>query len=241
MKNYTLILFCVITNFAIGQDTIYLDDNFKEIKSFKEASFYKTKAKLDNNNILERFYYKSGQIKSETEFKLTKNDKKIYNGNHKSWYESGALRFVAFYENGKKNGEFLSYWKNGILKRKDYYKNGKLNKGDCWDVNGEKVKYYNFEIHPKYPGGNSKMVQFINKNLRYPPLSQKYNLGGKVVVDFKINTDGTVYDIKIREGINAELDEEATRIIKSMPKWSPGYHDGIAVSVKYSIPIVFNP
>lgn len=76
MKIHTLFYFLLlITNFVIGQDTIYLDSDYKEIKSFKEATYYKIIEKADNKNFTERFYYKSGQIKSESEFKLTKNDK----------------------------------------------------------------------------------------------------------------------------------------------------------------------
>lgn len=230
-----------MTSFVIGQDTIYYNDNYEEIKSYKEASYYKTIEKFENINIIERFYLKSGQIKSKTEFKLTENDKKIYNGNRKVWYDSGELRIVSFYENGKKNGEFLSYWKNGILKRKDIYKKGKLKKGDCWNKTGEKVKYYDFEIHSKYPGGKQRMYQFIKRHMRYPTLSKKYKIGGKVIVDFKIDTNGKVIDARITQSVNEEIDNEALRIINLMPRWKPAFQDGIPVKIKYRIPLTFNP
>jgi len=244
MKNiFTFLLFISVAYSLFGQDTIYFDDEWNKTKSLKVAAYYKIveKNKDEHNQITERTYFKSGQIKYETQFSLDNKEKKTYNGLHKSWYENGILRFVSTYLNGKKNGDFISYWENGILKRKDFYKNGKLKKGDCWNENGEKVEYYAFEIHPKYPGGKVKMYEFIKKNLKYPELSKQYNLGGKVVVDFKIDTDGNVCDIYIHETVNSELDKEAIRIIKSMPKWTPGYHDGIATSVKYRIPINFSP
>lgn len=242
MKKHILISsFFLLTKFAIGQDTIYLNDNYEDIKSFKEASFYKIIEKFDNNKILERFYLKSGKIKSETELKVTENDKKVFNGKRKVWYESGELRFMSNFENGKIDGEFLSYWKNGNLKRKDFYKKGKLKKGHCWNENGEKIKYYDFEIHPSYPGGKQKMNQFIKQNLKYPQLSKKYNIGGKVIVDFVIDINGKIVDANIKQSVNKEIDNEALRIINSMPKWKPGLQDGIPVKVKYRIPIVFNP
>jgi TonB family protein len=244
MKNiFTFLLFISVAYSLFGQDTLYFDDEWNKTKSLKVAAYYKIveKNKDEQNQITERTYFKSGQIKYETQFSYNNKDEKTYNGLQKSWYESGELRFASTYSNGKKNGDFLSYWKNGILKRKDFYKNGKLKKGECWNENGEKVEYYDFEIHPKYPGGKVKMYEFIKKNLKYPPLSKQYNLGGKVVIGFKINTDGNVSDLKVIEGVNSELDTEAIRIIKNMPKWEPGYQDGIAVPVKYTIPIIFQP
>ena len=242
MKKHTLILtFFFILNFAFGQDTIFLNNKYEEIESFKEASYYKTIEKLETDKIIERFYLKSGQIRIETEFKSTDNNEKISNGFRKVWYDTGELRFVSFYENGKKNGAFLSYWKNGTLKRKDNYKRGKLKKGDCWNENGEKVKYYNFEIYPSYPGGKQKMYTFIKRHMRYPILSKKYNIGGKVIVDFKIDTAGKIINIKIKQSVNDEIDKEALRIINLMPNWTSGFQDGIAVSVKYRIPIIFKP
>ncbi len=169
------------------------------------------------------------------------NGKQEKNGKNLFWYETGELKNEISYENGLKNGEFLSYWRNGKLKRKDIFKNGKFKNGECWDEIGNNVKHYEIEIRAKYPGGESKMYQFIKNNLKYPPISELYNLGGKVIVEFKINIDGSVYDIIIAEGVNSELDSEAERIIKSMPKWSPAYQDGIPVRVKYSLPITFNP
>ncbi|MBT8318493.1 MAG: TonB family protein [Lutibacter sp.] len=242
MKKLTLILtFFFISNFAFGQDTIFLNDKYEEVESFKEAIYYKTIEKLENNKIIERLYLKSEQIKTETEFKATEDDKRVYNGFHKVWYDTGELRFVSFYENGKKNGDLLSYWKNGILKRKDNYKKGKLKKGDCWNENGEKVKYYDFEIHPSYIGGKQRMYQFIKRHMRYPILSKKYNIGGKVIVDFKIDITGKVIDAKIKQSVNEEIDREALRIINSMPNWKPGLQDGIPVKVRYRIPMIFNP
>lgn len=240
-KILTILFFSFIAYSIFGQDTIYYDNDWNKTESLKIAAFYKTVQKNANtkNEFTERAYFKSGQIKYEIFYFIDNNEKKKRLGKSSFWYESGELKNEMNYENGEKNGEFLSYWKNGKLKRKDYFNKGKFKNGECWNENGEKVKHYDFEIQASYPGGQDKMYEFIKKNLKYPPLSKQYNLGGKVVVDFKINTDGSVYDLNIAEGVNSELDSEAVRIIKSMPKWRPAYQDGIAVSIKYRIPIIF--
>jgi len=242
-KIITTLFFIVIVNYIHSQDTIYYDKEWKKTSDLKITKFYKVIElnKINDNQLTENTYFKSGQIKSNISYLIDKNKRKQRIGKSSFWYESGELNTEIYYENGKKNGELISYWKNGILKRKDFYKNGKIKKGECWNENGEKVEYYDYEIHPKFPGGKAKMYVFIKKNLKYPKLSKQYNLGGTVVVDFKIDMDGKVCDIYIHETVNAELDSEAIRIIKSMPKWTPGYHNGVAVSVKYRIPINFSP
>ena len=180
MKKHMLIsIFVLITHLVIGQDTIFLNDNYEEIKSFKEASFFKTIEKIDTDKIVERLYNTSGKCKSESEFKITKNDEKVLDGERKVYFDTGELRVLAYFTNGKKDGEFISYWKNGNLKRKDLYKKGKLKKGDCWDENGEKVKYYDFEIQPEL----SDELQKRDKKAMLKKLSHSDIQSGKVQQD----------------------------------------------------------
>jgi len=241
-KSLLILIACLLANFAIGQDTIYLNLKYKEMDSSIGASYYKTIEKLESTHVIERVYLLSGQIRTETGLKIVDTDKKIYEGSHKIWYKTGELHFSSLYEKGKKHGAFLSFWKNGVQKRQDIYKRGKLKKkGVCKNEKGEKVPYYDFETFPSFPGGQKEMYAFIKRQIKYPSLSKANNIGGKVIVDFKIDTTGKVIEVKIKQSVNAEIDREALRIINSMPHWSPGFQDGTAVSVKYRIPIMFNP
>lgn len=242
-KIFINLLFTLIVHSIFGQDTIYYDNEWNETQSFKTAFFFKTinTSRNRENEIVEKVYYKSGQIKSEIFYFLDINEKKNRTGKSSFWYETGVLKTEISYKNGKKDGEFISYWENGKLKRKDNFKKGKFKNGECWNEFGEKIKHYDYEILPKYPGAKTKMYEFIKKNLKYPTLSKKHNLGGKVIIVFIIDETGKVTNAKIKQSVNEEIDNEALRIINKMPRWKPGFHDGIAVSVKYSIPIVFNP
>lgn len=243
IKITTLLFFCITTFSAISQDTIYYDNYWNKLSSSKSAAYYQIteSSETDKNQTTEKTYYKSGQLRSEEFFTTLKNGKKERNGKNSFWYESGELKNEISYENGVKNGAFLSYWRNAKVKRKDIFKNGKFKSGECWDETGNSVKHYDFEIRSKYPGGEVKMYKFIKDNLKYPPLSKQHNLGGKVIVEFKIDTDGSVVDINIAKGINKEIDDEAVRVIKSMPKWKIAYQDGIPARVRYSLPINFTP
>jgi protein TonB len=101
--------------------------------------------------------------------------------------------------------------------------------------------WVSIEQKPEYPGGEEKLMRFIAKNVHYPDTSKKYGVSGTVYVTFVINTMGQVDNVMVARGVagGKDLDEEAVRVIKSMPAWKPGKINGEAVRVKYFIPIKF--
>jgi protein TonB len=101
------------------------------------------------------------------------------------------------------------------------------------------VVYTVVEKQPSYPGGQDAMVKFIMENIKYPEAAKKKGTMGTVFVTFVVNTDGSVYDVKILRGIGSGCDEEAARVVKLMPKWIPGESKGKTVCVQYNLPIKF--
>ncbi|SMO71443.1 TonB family C-terminal domain-containing protein [Solitalea koreensis] len=99
--------------------------------------------------------------------------------------------------------------------------------------------FYHVEEFPEFPGGMKQLVKFIGKTLRYPAFARRNRIQGKVISDFVITEDGSVSDIKVSQGIDSDLDEEALRVIRLMPKWNPGKRDGQPVRVHYTFPIMF--
>ena len=94
---------------------------------------------------------------------------------------------------------------------------------------------------PEYPGGMDEMVKFLVSNIKYPEAAKKAGTVGTVFVNFVVNTDGTLSDIKVMRGIGNGCDEEAWRVVKMMPKWKPGYmNDGKAVRVMFVLPVRFS-
>lgn len=91
---------------------------------------------------------------------------------------------------------------------------------------------------PAFPGGDAKLVAFINKNRHYPREAYKKGIQGRVTCSFVVNTDGTVSHISILKGVEHSLNQEAIRIISKMPEWTPGKHDGqtVPVRVVWSVP-----
>ena len=96
------------------------------------------------------------------------------------------------------------------------------------------------EQMPEFPnGGMAGLMQYLSKNIKYPPLAQENGTQGRVTVQFVVNRDGSIVDAKVLRGVDPYLDKEAIRVISSMPKWKPGMQRGKAVRVKYTVPVMF--
>lgn len=92
---------------------------------------------------------------------------------------------------------------------------------------------------PEFPGGQVAMVKYLSKNIKYPSQSKKDKIKGKVVVSFIIDKQGKVTQAKIVKSLNDECDQEALRVINTMPNWIVGEKDGKRVDVLFSLPINF--
>lgn len=105
----------------------------------------------------------------------------------------------------------------------------------------EKDKIYDTcDIMPEFPGGQNALLQFLAKNIKYPTEAQQQGKQGKVVVTFVIEKDGSITNAKVTQALYPSLDEESLRIVKSMPKWTPGkMKDGKVVRVQYTVPLTY--
>lgn len=95
------------------------------------------------------------------------------------------------------------------------------------------------EQQPEFQGGTAAMYAWLGKNIKYPAAAQRANISGKVFVSFTVNTDGSITDAQVLKGLGFGTDEEAIRVVKSMPRWKPGKQSGRSVRVKYNLPISF--
>ncbi|KIO44286.1 MULTISPECIES: energy transducer TonB [Sanguibacteroides] len=105
------------------------------------------------------------------------------------------------------------------------------------DATGEDDVFVTVEDMPVFPGGD--ITKWINKHVKYPMIAQENGVQGKVIVQFVVGKDGTVGDIKVVRGVDSSLDQEAVRVIKSMPKWKAGKQRGVPVKVSFTVPINF--
>lgn len=92
---------------------------------------------------------------------------------------------------------------------------------------------------PSFPGGQNALMTFLAQNMVYPVKAQENGVQGRVIVSFVVETDGSITAVKVARSVDPYLDREAMRVVKAMPKWTPGKKDGKPVRVKYTIPVVF--
>ena len=102
-----------------------------------------------------------------------------------------------------------------------------------------KKVYNSVEQMPEFPGGAAGLMRYLQENIKYPPEAAKNNIEGRVIVQFIIDETGQVGEVKVVRSVSDELDAEAVRVVKTLPKFEPGRQDGEAVAVWYTLPISF--
>jgi protein TonB len=95
------------------------------------------------------------------------------------------------------------------------------------------------EESPAFPGGDESRIKFLQENIKYPQIARESSISGTVYVTFVVEKNGNVTDVRVLRGIGGGCDEEAVRVIKAMPKWSPGKQRGKPVRVQFNMPIKF--
>ena len=106
----------------------------------------------------------------------------------------------------------------------------------------EDTKVYDFvsiETPPGFPGGIEKFYAYVGKSIKYPPMAAENNIQGKVFLSFVVEKNGELTDIHVDRKLGGGTDEEAVRVLKASPRWTPGIQNGKPVRVKYNIPISF--
>ena len=101
------------------------------------------------------------------------------------------------------------------------------------------ITYEAVEEKPEYPGGMGELSKLLSSNLKYPLISQENGVQGEVLVQFVVDKEGNIEEVTVFKGVDPYLDAEALRVIKMMPKWKPGKHEGKEVNVKCTIPVGF--
>ena len=108
------------------------------------------------------------------------------------------------------------------------------------EVEEEAIPFALVEEKPKFQGGDANTFSaWVNKNLNYPEIAKENGVQGRVTLQFTVNTDGSVSDVKVLRGVDSSLDKEAVRIVSQSPKWTPGKQRERPVKVTYVFPVIF--
>ena len=95
------------------------------------------------------------------------------------------------------------------------------------------------EEMPEFPGGMNKLAEYLGKNIKYPQMARESGIQGRVFVQFVVEPDGSVSNVAVMRSLGGGCDEEAIRVVKSMPKWKAGKQRGKPVRVSYILPVNF--
>ena len=95
------------------------------------------------------------------------------------------------------------------------------------------------EQMPMFPGGDAALMGYLRDNMHYPTVAAENGVQGRVVVGFVVERDGSITDVNVLRSVDPSLDREAMRVVKGMPRWTPGKQNGSAVRVKYQVPVTF--
>lgn len=107
------------------------------------------------------------------------------------------------------------------------------------EVKKEEEIFVAVEQPAEFPGGQGALMKWLSQNVRYPETAQQNDVQGRVIVKFVVEKDGSIGTATILKGVDKDLDREALRVVKKMPKWQPGKNNGVAVRSYFNLPVVF--
>ncbi len=235
MKKRLTAIFTLLALVNYAQDTLYYGSNWQNVYPPKEDFHYYAITQPDSfehGRAKVTFFTKSGKIITEKNYLNYRLDGKVT-----EWLEYGGIWKETDYKDGKLHGDFRTYWSNGQPKRIDIYKKGNKRSGQCFDSLGKKVKYYDYEIMPEFPGGLNGFSAYLVKRLKYIVERQGDNQI-PVIVRFVVDKEGNVGEVKV-SAPTSEVTKQIEKVIADMPKWKPGKRDGAYDNFEITQPIRF--
>jgi len=269
MKKLLLILLCLPLIGFGQDSRDYCQSVIKKLDKFDDIITYYSPPELpisftkviDNENNNERIYL-SIRVIGYTANAFIKGVKVLLdNGDKLSWPEAkidsrvtdnAEFEYSCFIEISKQEIELLT--KNLITDVRLYVYDKKIYSSSMYkgylncvkNNNGIKIEkqeeeefFMTVEEMPEFPGGDLGLMKYIKKNVNYPKIAKEYNITGKVYISFIVDKIGSVTNVKVVRGVDKDLDAEAVRVIKSLPKYKPGKQRGKPARVMFTVPVNF--
>lgn len=203
----------------------FLNDRFEVVASATDSRYFRTLEQTGDQLYDVEVHYNSGGIKMKGQYLITENW--LEHGHFEYYYKNGKVESKGDYKYGKKVGPWERYNWDGTRK------------GDRWYPEIEEEPAIVEKSAAAYPEGYGALLRYIDSQSRYPIGALKNGIEGTVKVSFNIKADGKLHDINLVESIHPLLDNEAKRLIESMPVWHPARRNGEAVPSTFIMPIHF--
>jgi len=232
---FYILLFVTLPIISFAQT--YLDENFEIILDKNNASYYKLEDSTISGKTV-RTYFMNDTLFEIAHYSGKTNSLKF--GKCYKYYKSGKLKDEMVYINDKLNGEHKGYYENGNLRRIDFYKDDSLVNGRCYTNTGKDTVYTAYQKNAQYKNGDiNTFRKFVTSNLIYPDECKRYNITGKAIVQFWVDTLGNVVDVKALSMSHPLFSKAAIDVISKSGKWTPSYEEGKKVKQKFIIPVNF--
>lgn len=241
MKFNILLAFnCLLTN-LVGQEgfKMFFDYDRKNVDSSKAVFFSIYRERSDTivkSGTIETFF-KNGTLLKRVDYLYDQNDNRREKTTY--YYDNGNIESVTNSLGLDFDGAQFAYFPNGKLKRKAVYQNNKRIEGYCYTSDGNDTAYYETSDRmPTFPGGEKAMQKFFVDNLKYPIDAKDKRIVGTVAIEVIIGKLGDIEKIGIAKSVHPSIDKEAIRLVKSLPKWTPGFYrdDLLGKYEKISVP-----
>jgi TonB family protein len=233
---------------AQAQDTLYFDKHFETVsKSAAQYVEILTCDPVDTNKCSKQMFRVKG-MKLLRDYRYSRYSERKLDGKCLNFYKNGGLWVETTYQNGLKQGKQNVFYENGKLKRSlDWIADSMASVAvfskdgsPKTEVTPKDYDESDTQIPPSFPGGKRALFHFLVSKTKYPNEAKKNNIHGTVKVSFVVGINGNVQNIQLVKGVHPILDQEALKVIKLMPKWSPATVCGIPVKVRFEVPIHFN-
>ncbi|MEM9052596.1 MAG: energy transducer TonB, partial [Bacteroidota bacterium] len=161
-------------------------------------------------------------------------------GEYCTYKEDGSLVMKGQYLNGAREGEWITFLSGDSIV--EVYEDEEPLVADTLGDSSRSTyrtifAYTEVELMPQFPGGETGLMNFLGKNIKYPKQARFDGAQGTTYSSFIISQLGEIEDIKIETSIHSAIDSEVIRVIRLMPNWQPGVQNGVAVKVQYNLPI----
>ncbi len=264
MKLLLTFLLTILAQCLFCQDTIrtYFNALWRPTVS-KDTSYYRKVYKNAQNSWVVNDFYADGQLQMQGYYSNPKAKKKTGHftyyyangakesegeyvdgyktGRWVSWFPSNSLDSEGSYSRNKKIGPWVWYHKNGQISARERYDKDKMKEFEYFDEAGVKSNVSTAEANlvSEFPGGIEGFLSWMKTSMVYPEEARIKGISGIVYVNFIVEKDGSISNIKIENPTHALLDAEALRVIKSMPKWRAGKDHNRSLEIVKTAPIRF--
>jgi TonB family protein len=229
----TSYLFLVFTAWCIHLDAqtigkVYLNTSLEVVSEESLAQYYRVLETTSDSTFKITVYYLNGQIKMTgvySDANLLKEE-----GEFSYYYSNGQIESRGMYSEGIKFGIWKRYEPDGTERPDKHYTGASAESITPLEIDTEAASF---------PGGEDSLQDYIRTNLVYPADCLRQGIQGSVLVSFMADALGNISEVGIYEGVNYELDKEAERLVKSMPRWIPASKNGKKVDSKFILPITF--